>query len=194
MRKFILLVLIIMFFGGLLWAEEPEAREEKLPVLTFNFLLKDAIAAPGFSMELLLGRLGIGGTFSFFFMGFSDFLSSNKDVILYIYEPGVYVHLYLFDPEASLYVLGDLSFAMLAATSEGETVFDSGDYDTGLLALNLGVGFNAFMGSKKRIHFSIELGARYNTYIIEGEEADQPIPLCSPILPHFQIQFGMGLF
>jgi hypothetical protein len=176
MKKIVILVLLIALFSGQLWAQEDDAS---LPFLTLNLILKDSIAFTGFGLEALLGNLGIAATFTTFFFG--------NDPMIFFYEPGVYVHFYFADPSAALYALVDVSFFSAGAMSGGETETAG---DNGILNLNAGVGFNAYFGAKKNIHFSIELGARYPYIVYEGDAIDE---LNLPIFPHFQLQFGMGL-
>lgn len=186
MRKFFMIFLLIICLIGPAWAEE----EEEVPFLTLNIVLKAWITPIGLGAEVLLGHLGIGGTFTVFFLG-----SPEGNYSFYLYEPGVYVHFYFFDPAASFYVLGDASFTMLGIRVGGEEVIDTADYESGILNLKGGVGFNAFFGKDNKIHFSAELGVHYFTFILEGEEVPIPEDLCcTPVLPFLQLQFGMGLF
>ena len=178
MRKFLILFIFIAFIGGPLFAEE----DADIPFITLNILFKDSLAFMGIGMEVIFGNIGIGGTFTTFFMG-----SSQADTTLFLYEPGVYIHLYLGDPDSAMYLLGDISFFGIGVTSGGETTTSE---NTGILNLNAGIGFNAYFGSKNNIHFSIEIGARYPYFVLEGEVDDSFFI----IIPHFQLQFGMGLF
>jgi len=190
MRNFLIIVMLLACLTSQIWAQDTENVNP--PMLTLNILLKDAIAAPGFSLELLLGNLGIGGTVTGIFVMCSDIGGTGESGTIYIVEPGAYVHFYLGKPEASLYLLGDVSYALFGAIV-GDESFNTNDYDSGLLALNGGVGFNAFFGSKKRTHFSIELGVRYMMAIIQGDENNFLEEICTPVVPHFQLQFGMGV-
>ena len=178
MRKFLILFLFIAILAGPLFSVE----EAKPPFLTMNLILKDSFAFTGLGLEILLGNLGLGGTFTTFFMGVP-----GTDVTVFLYEPGVYVHFYFADPSAALYALLDISFLGAGAmSSQGSATTEN----TGILNLNAGIGFNAYFGSKKDIHFSIELGARYPYFVLAGSVVEG---LQFPVFPHFQLQFGMGL-
>lgn len=175
MRKFVILFLLVCLFASPVWAEE----EATPPLLTMNIILKDSIAFTGIGLELLLGNLGIGGTFTTIFFGV-------EGVTVFFYEPGVYVHFYLGKPEGSLYLLGDISFWSLGVMAGGQTHTVE---DTGILNLNAGVGFNAYFGKRKNVHFSIELGVRYPYIVVAGYIGEAPFF----VIPHFQLQFGMGV-
>ena len=180
-----MIFLLIICLIGPTWAEE---EEEEVPFLTLNIVLKAWLTPFGLGAEALFGHLGIGGTFTVLFFGTPD---GNS---FYLYEPGVYAHFYLFDPAASLYIAGDVSFTMIGITVGGEEVINSADYDSGILNLKGGVGFNAFFGKDNKVHFSVELGVHYFNIIIHGEEIPFEEYCCTPVLPYFQLQFGMGLF
>jgi hypothetical protein len=96
------------------------------------------------------------------------------------------VRFYFGDPSGALFASLGSTYTFAGGAS------GSGSFSTlgegGLLKVNGGVGYNAFFGKKDNARFSVEVGPRYRTYVVEGSTAEALFPL----VLHFQLMFGLA--
>jgi outer membrane protein W len=174
MKKIIVIVLLLSISASLIWADDAEV---KTPTLGFSLLLTDSLAFMGIGLELYLGHIGLGATFTTMFF-------SSEGVTIIFAEPGAYGRFYFFDPSASMY----LGVGLTYWTFFGGTGNSIQGVDAGLLNLNGAIGFNAMFGNKKEFRFAIEIGPRYVLPTAGGTTSTTGF-----IFPHFLIQFGMNV-
>jgi hypothetical protein len=176
--KRISLVFLLFFFSLAIVSAQEAGEEAPNPNVGFSLVFTDSIAFAGLGVELYLGNIGLGGTFTTFFFGYEG----NN---LYFPEPGVYVRYYFFGPQASMYI--GLCATYITLVAQSKTDFQG--IEAGLLNTDLAVGFNAFFGSKKNFRFAIEVGPRY----VKGVQKSEVISDSGFLFFHFLLQFGMNI-
>lgn len=170
MKKMSSLLLMGLLLAGTANAQQVEKKQ---PVGSVSVVLIGSLAFVGVSGELLLGSLGLGAQVSVFGYG------RNNGFIL-LYEPGFFGRFYLGNPVSAFYLTAGLTYFNIAGESQGQGF----NWNTNIININTGIGYNAFFGDNRDVRFSIEIGPRYVTSI-----KDTSIRF---FWPHFALMFGAG--
>lgn len=170
MKRLLLVLVIICLAGGALAAQESKTG-------SIGLMFTDSIAFAGLYGELMLGNIGLGLTFTALPLG-------GGDAVLIFYEPGAYGRLYLGDPSSAMYLTGGMTYFTVAGGSSDTNGLQG--FDGGILNVNGGVGYNAFLGNNESTRFSIEIGPRYSTFVVQGEDAG----VYEGFFLHFALYFG----
>jgi len=148
-KKFITIISILVSLLSPSYAQSTTQYDET-KTGSVGIILHGSFAVIGISGELFLGRLGLGAQFSMLP------LLVNNDFI-FLYEPGGYVRFYFFDPQSTPYLMTGATFF----SGFGEIQGTSFKIDKDIVNLNVGVGYNVFLGDNKGTRFSLEIGYRF---------------------------------
>lgn len=179
MKKYsVALILVLLLAGGLVFAEDT-GEEAKDPHFAASFLVSSIFpftAPVGGTFEAFFGHLGVGASLSGIFL-------MVEDVAFFTVEPGAFVRLYFGDLASCFFVSAGAMYWTLGGASAGKVeVFDD---NVAVAKLNAGIGYNALMGKKKDVKFSVELGPRY--LMGKTEEGWEQSGI---IMMHFMLSFG----
>jgi hypothetical protein len=167
MKKILVILIILVFIGGLAWSQDSNPRA----AITFN--LGGAFLAPiGVGVEFFVPPLGIVGEVRGLFAAY-------EGTAVGAIEPGAYARVYFNEIDSSLFAFGGVSYMTLWDS-------DVGTVDAGILKPKAGLGYGALFGDSNRIRFFVELGGMWWKPVIEGSILDTGALL----LPHFLLGFG----